>query len=66
MQFLALAMALVEKSCDGSLTLDEISGCVEKSFPECCIDIHDAVDEAMEDGSISVWDTFKILTAVII
>lgn len=65
MQFLQLAMALVEKSCDGNLTLEEVVDCVEKSFPEYCVDIHDAISEAMEDGYISVWDTIKILIAVI-
>ena len=65
LQFLSLAMALVEKSSDGNLTLEEVSDCLNNAFPDYCIDIYNAVEEAQEDGVITVWEVFKILTAVI-
>ncbi len=65
MQFLSLAMSLVEKSSDGNLTLEEISDCVRDSFPDYCVDIYNAIEEAQEDGVITVWETFRILTTVI-
>lgn len=65
MQFLSLAMELVNKSSDGNLTLEEISDCLNNAFPDYCIDIYNAVEEAQEDGVITVWEVFKILTTVI-
>ncbi len=65
MQFLSLAMELVNKSSDGNLILEEISGCLSDTFPDYCVDIYNAVEEAQEDGVITVWEVFKILTAVI-
>lgn len=65
MQFLSLAMSLVEKSSDGSLTLEEVSDCLNDAFPDYCVDIYNAIEEAQEDGVITVWEVFKILTAVI-
>ena len=65
MQFLSLAMELVNKSSDGNLTLEEIYGSLKDAFPDYCIDIYNAVEEAQEDGVITVWEVFKILTTVI-
>ena len=65
MQFLSLAMELVAKSVDGNLTLDEISDCLNNAFPDHCVDIYNAVEEAQEDGVVTVWEVFKILTVVI-
>lgn len=62
MQFLSLAMELVNKSSDGNLTLEEISDCLNNAFPDYCIDIYNAVEEAQEDGVITVREVFKILT----
>ena len=65
MQFMSLALELVAKSTDGNLTLEEISDSLNDTFPDYCIDIYNAVEEAQEDGVITVWEVFKILTAVI-
>ena len=65
MQFMSLAMELIAKSTDGNLTLEEISDCLSDAFPDYCVDIYNAVEEAQEDGVITVWEVFKILTAVI-
>ena len=65
MQFLSLAMELVNKSVDGNLTLEEISDCLNDTFPDYCVDIYNAIEEAQEDGVITVWEVFKILTTVI-
>ena len=65
MQFLSLSMELVNKSRDGNLTLEEISDSLSDAFPDYCVDIYEAVEEAQEDGVITVWEVFKILTVVV-
>ena len=54
MQFLSLVMELVNKSADGNLTLEEISDFLNDAFPDYCIDIYNAIDEAQADGVITV------------
>ena len=65
MQFLSLSMELVNKSRDGNLTLEEISDSLSDASPDYCVDIYEAVEEAQEDGVITVWEVFKILTVVV-
>ena len=65
LQFLSLAMGLVNAASDGQLTMDEIDECLGTSMAEYCADIHDAVDDAMEDGKISVMEVFDIVTTII-
>lgn len=65
MPFMTLAMLLINKASDGRLTLDEITECVQEVCPGYCVDVHEAVQEARQDGEITVWEVFKILTVVI-
>ncbi len=65
MKFLSLALGLVNAAKDGELTLDEISECVTDTFPEYAGSVASEVKNAFEDGSVSVWEVFKIVTAVI-
>ena len=64
LQFLSLAMSLVNAASDGRLSLDEIKECVDDSFPQSA-DVIDAIEDAAEDGSISVMEVFDIVTTII-
>ncbi len=63
--FLTLAINLVDKASDGHLSFEEIQECAADAFPEFYGQISAAVDEAMADGKITVWEVLRILTRVI-
>lgn len=65
MKFLSLALGLVDAAKDGELTLNEISDCVTDTFPDYSHPVLVEVRKATEDGSVSVWEVFKIITAIV-
>lgn len=64
MEFMGFAMNLVAASTDGNLSIDEIKECVGDSF-EGGEKVIEAVEEALEDGSISVMEVINIASTVI-
>lgn len=65
LKFLSLAMALVDKGQDGVLTLEEIAECVGDTFIDFTPQICAEIEKALEDGEITIWETFRIVTRII-
>ncbi len=69
LQFLTLAMSLVDAASDSWLTLDEARGCIEGAFPQRKEIISEVNlifdDDISQDNMISVMDVFDIVTTVI-
>ena len=65
LKFLNLAMALVDKGQDGVLTLEEIVECVGDTFVDFAPQIFAEIEKALEDGEISIWETFRIVVRIV-
>lgn len=64
MQFLSMAIKLVDAARDGQVTVDEVIDCLGETFPGL-ENVTEAIDEAMEDGKISVMEVFNIVTSAV-
>jgi len=64
LQFMALGVSLVNAASDGQLSLDEVRDCIDSSFPKAD-DVVSAIEDAMEDGRITVMEVLDITSAII-
>ena len=59
-------MALVDKGEDGILTFEKITECLGDTFSDYAPEIFDAIENALEDGEITIWETFRIITHIVL
>ena len=59
-----LVLEIVAKASDGKLTLDEVTESLRDFSPAHFAELDDAVNDALKDGHISVFEVFKILQAL--
>ena len=65
LKLMNLGLDLVHKTSDGKLTLEEEAEALAAAFPESMSDVLEEVQEAQEDGKITVGEVMKIVSAVI-
>ena len=61
MKYMMIAMAIVDKAQDGELTRDEVIDCIQGALPEDVNEIVDGVQEALDDGKITVGEAIRVL-----
>ena len=66
LKFLNLAMALVDKGSDGILTFEEITKCLGDTFSDYAPEISAEIEKALKDGKITIWETFRIITHIVL
>ena len=65
LQFMSFALSLIDKSRDGSLSVNEVLECLGDFAPEYFADTQQAIEEAQADGHISVMEVFNIVTSLV-
>lgn len=64
LKFMNFALSLIDKSCDGSLTVSEVMECLGDFAPDHFADVQQAVEDAQADGQITVMEVFDIVTSL--